>query len=160
MYYTLGSRLNRGTTLHQNVDFRGLNFNEIEFRSNTNNQSDNSKFFINFLHAWSWWEIISYFLDFKIHLFNIIYSRVTFIHQRGDLCETIMFSFTVCVQFGVSVYMRKSVKEQRKYHYISFIDVLSKGFISNPVKVVIFDFYPGGMYHRGDFLFDRSFMSL
>ena len=43
---------------------------------------------------------------------------------------------------------------------ISFIDVLSKGFISNPVKVVIFDFYPGGMYHRGDFLFDRSFMSL
>ena len=58
------------------------------------------------------------------------------------------------------MYMRKLVKEQRKYHYTSFIDVLSKGFISNPVKVVIFDFYPGGMYHMGDFLFDKSFMSL
>ena len=41
------------------------------------------------------------------------------------------------------MYMRKSVKEQRKYHYISFIDVLSKGFISNPVKVVILTFTPG-----------------
>ena len=42
-----------------------MNFNEIEFRSNINNQTDNNKFFINFLHTWSWWEIISYFLDFK-----------------------------------------------------------------------------------------------
>ena len=145
----LGYILNRGTTLPQNIDFRGINFNEIEFRSSINNQTDNSKFFINFLHAWSWWEIISYFLDFKFYLFTIIYSRVTFIHQRGDLCEIIIFSFTVCVQFGVSMYMRKSVKWQRKYHYISFIYVLSKGFISNSVNVVIFDFYPGGMCNRG-----------
>ena len=27
----LGYILNRGTTLPQNIDFRGINFNEIEF---------------------------------------------------------------------------------------------------------------------------------
>ena len=149
MYCPLGYILNRGTTLPPNIEFRGMNFNKIEFRSSINNQTDNSKFFINFLHAWSWWEIISYFLDFKFYLFTIIYSKVTFIHQRGDLCEIIIFSFTVFVQFGASVYTRKSVKWQRKYHYISFIYVLSKDFISNTVKIVIFDFYPGGMYNRG-----------
>ena len=69
-------------------------------------------------------------------------------------------SFTVCVQFGASVYMRKSVKSQRKYHYISFIYVLSKDFISNSVKVVIFDFYPGCMYNRGVTFFDRYYISL
>ena len=157
----LGYILNRGTTLPQNIDFRGMNFNEIEFRSSINNQTDNSKFFINFLHAWSWWEIISYFLDFKFYLFTIMYSRVTFIHQRGDLCEIIIFSFTVFVQFGASVYMRKSVKSQRKYHYISFIYVLSKDFISNPVKVVIFDFYPRVYVQQGGWLFfDRYYISL
>jgi len=149
MYFPLGYILNRGTTLPRNIDFRGMNFNEIEFRSSINNQTDNSKFLINFLHAWFWWEIISYFLDFQIYLFTIIYSRVTFIHQRGDLCEIIIFSFTVCVQFWASVYMSKPVKWQRKYHYILFIYVLSKGFISNSVEVVIFDFYPRGMYNRG-----------
>ena len=122
--------------------------------------TDNSKFFINFLHAWSWWEIISYFFDFKFYLFTIIYSRVTFIHQRGDLCEIIIFSFTVCVQFGVSMYMRKSVKWQRKYHYISFIYVLSKCFISNSVNVVILTFTPGVCATGGGDFFDMYYNTL
>ena len=90
-----------------------------------------------------------YIFSFQIYLLIIIYSRVTFIHQRGDLCEIIIFSLTVFVPFVVYVYMRKSVKWQRKYDYTSFIDVLSKGFISNPVKGCDFDFYPGGMHNRG-----------
>ena len=157
MYCLLGYILNRGTTLPQNIDFRGINFNEIEFRSSINNQTDNSKFFINFLHAWSWWEIISYFLDFKFYLFTIIYSRVTFIHQRCDLCEIIIFQFTVFNLEPLCTWENQS--SGRKYHYILFIYVLSKGLISNPTKVVIFDFYPGGMYNRGVTFFYRSYMS-
>ena len=103
-------RLNIHSNFYQNVDFQSMNFNEIEFWSTINNQTDNSKFFINFLDTWSWLEIILYFLDFQIYLFTIIYSSVTFIHQRGDLCGIIIFSFTVFVQFGVSVFMRKSIK--------------------------------------------------
>ena len=43
---------------------------------------------------------------------------------------------------------------------ITFIHECPNGFISNPVNVVILDFYPGGMYYKGDFLLDRSCMSL
>ena len=93
------------------------------------------------------------YVSFQIYLFIIIYSRVTFIHQRGDLCEIIIFSLTVFVPFVVSVHMRKSVKWWRKHDCTSFIDVLSKGFISNSVKGCDFDFCTGGMHNRGgDFL--------
>ena len=154
-------RLKWHTDLCQNVDFRGVNFNEIEFRLSVNNQTDNSKFFINFLHVWSWWEIIACMFSFQIYLFIVIYSRVTFINQRGDLCEIIIFSLTVFVPFVVSVHMRKSVKWWRKHDCTSFIDVLSKGFISNSVKGCDFDFCTGCMHNRGGWLFVKMWhMSL
>ena len=75
---------------------------------------------------------------------------MTFIDRRGNLCSILINSLTVFVQFGDSVFARKSVDQHRKHHYRSFIDGCPNGFISNPAQGMIFEFYPGGMYHRGD----------
>ena len=97
------------------------------------------------------------FLDFKFYLLTIIYSRVTFIHQRGDLSEIITFPFNACVQFGVSsVYMRKSVKSQRKYRYIYYLFTFCPRFLLVIIQLRLwFLIFTPGVYNKAVFVFDR-----
>ena len=83
-------------------------------------------------------------------MFTTIYYRVTFIRQRGDLCEIIVNPFTIFVPFRSSVLTRESVDQHGKHHHRSFIDGCTKDFVSNLTQGVIFDFYPEGVYHRDD----------
>ena len=81
----LAVRLNRDTDLNQKYEFWNSKPNEIDFWLDVNNQIDNHKFFINCLHDWRWWEIISWRLRSDACVIVEIHAGVTFIYQRVTL---------------------------------------------------------------------------
>ena len=85
----LGSGLNKDTNFYQKYGFGGPKLNEIGFRFDINKQTDNHHFFINFLHTWRWWEIISWRLRSDSCVIIEIHAGVTFIYQRVTLSESL-----------------------------------------------------------------------
>ena len=129
-YFLLGVRLKRGTNFKDLPSKSWVFRSEIGFRLDINNQIDINQFFINSVHAWSWWQIISwrsYFNNVFVHcdLFDSDFQI-----SKSNLCRIIINSFTVCVQLSHSPFSRKSVYQHRKHVCVSFIQVLSKDFES------------------------------
>ena len=118
---------------------------EIGFRLNINNQIDIDQFFINSLHVWRWWQIISWSSHFRMCLFIVLYLIVTSKYQKSNLRKIIVNSFTVCVQLSHSLFSRKSVYQHRKHVCVSFIQVLSKDFESYSLA----DFQEWLLYNTG-----------
>ena len=75
----LGYALNKPSNLAQNHDFWDPKFNKFDFQLDINKQIDNYHFLINFLHAWRWWEIISWRLRSDSYGIIDFYVGVTFI---------------------------------------------------------------------------------
>ena len=132
-YFPLGVRLKQGTTFYAFSPQNWFLRSEIGFQLNINKQINIYQFFINFLHAWRWWQIISWRSYFRMRLFVVIYLIVTFICQRSDLCKIIITTHSVFVPLGPSVFSRKSVGQHRKHVCVSFNDALSKDFESYPL---------------------------
>ena len=126
----LGVRLNQDTTFKDFTSKSRVFRSEIGFRLNINNQIDINQFFINSLHAWRWWQIISWGSYFRMCLFIVIYLIVTFQISKSNLYKITINSFVVCVPFPHSPFSRESVYQHRKHVCDSFIQVLSKGFES------------------------------
>ena len=117
----------------------------IGFRLNINNQIDIDQFFINSLHVWRWWQIISWRSRFRMCLFIVFYLIVTSKYQKSNLRKIIVNSFTVCVRLSHSLFSRKSVYQHRKHVCVSFIQVLSKDFESYSLA----DFQEWLLYNTG-----------
>ena len=126
----LGVRLNQDTTFKDFTSKSRVFRSEIGFRLNINNQIDINQFFINSLHVWRWWQIISWGSYFRMCLFIVIYLIVTFQISKSNLCKITINSFAVCVPFPHSPFSRESVYQHRKHVCGSFIQVPSKGFES------------------------------
>ena len=126
----LGVRLKQDTTFKDLPSKSRVFRSEIGFRPNINNQIDINQFFINSLHAWRWWQIISWRSYFKNVFVHCDLFDSDFQISNSNLWKIIINSFTVCVRLSHSPFSRKSVYQHRKHVCVSFIQVLWKDFES------------------------------
>lgn len=119
-YCLLGVRLNRHTNFWEFPLEIMIFRSKIKFRLNINNQIDVDQFFINSLHAWRWWTIVSWKFYFKMCLFIEIYLIVTFNCQIVTYVKITINTFTVCVQLSHPLFNRKLVCQHSKHVYTWF----------------------------------------